>query len=497
MAGKTLRIAFSKQFGHLSHWIPPTMVSYPILSEKVPGIPTFIVNVGPERGWGKKKIVGDSLPPMADRTAFSDKIGIKTKQIIISCSRTVERLAGGVRISPMNLPDQSSAPQKRVAVFGSTGSIGTSTLDVVRHGRGRFVIGGLSAHSRLQELCEQAKEFSPDWIVATDEEKASRFAWPALPGTDVLVGKSALESIAQTSSVEIVVAAIVGLAGLKSTWAALESGKDVALANKETLVAAGPLVMELTRQKGCRLLPIDSEHNAIFQCLEAGNRDEIATIYLTASGGPFRDLPLEQMRTVSPEQALNHPTWSMGRKISVDSATMMNKALEIIEARWLFDLKPSQIEVVVHPQSIVHSMVEFIDGSVIAQMSPPDMKLPIQHALSYPERQEGSSPRLNFRESIQLEFAPPDRQRFPALDLGRKVASLAGTAGAVFNASNEIAVEAFLQNKILFTDIVTACQAVLEKHPFCPAPSFEQVLEADRWARQETEHWISTLSNLV
>ena len=392
----------------------------------------------------------------------------------------------------MNFPVPASNPPKKLALFGSTGSIGTSTLEVVRHASDRFELHGLSAHSQLDTLCAQALEFSPGWIVATDEERARAFDWPALPGTDILHGPSALEEIARTADFELLVAAIVGLAGLPSTWAALDSGKDIALANKETLVAAGPLVMDRIRQTGAQLLPIDSEHSAIFQCLRAGDPKEVDKVFLTASGGPCRNFSVEQLQKVTPEDALAHPTWAMGRKISVDSATMMNKTLEVIEARWLFNLEPSQIEVVVHPQSIVHSMVEFVDGSVVAQMSPPDMKLPIQYALSYPERFAGTASRFDFRNALNLEFFPPDPIRFPAVALARQVTEQAGTSGAVLNAANEVAVEAFLQNKILFTDIVAACQAILEQHACCPTPSFQQVLEADAWARQETKHWISS-----
>ncbi len=379
---------------------------------------------------------------------------------------------------------------KSIAIFGSTGSVGCSTLEVVRQLSDRLRVVGLSAHQNLDELCRQAREFKPAWIIATDCKRAEKFRWPSLPGTDVLIGHDQLQQRAADPGVHTVVAAIVGTAGLRSTWAALEAGKTVALANKETLVAAGPRVMELVCRTGGTILPVDSEHNAIFQCLQSGRRREVARIILTASGGPFRRWTREQMGRASSEQAVAHPNWEMGQKISVDSATMMNKALEIIEARWLFELDPGQIEVVVHPQSIVHSMVEFVDGSVIAQLSPPDMKLPIQHALTYPDRLEGPAEMLDFGQSMSLDFSPPDLSRFPALALGLQVARMAGTAGAVLNAANEAAVDAFLKQRIGFTDIVRACQSVLEHHPFHPHPTLDQIIDADRWAREEIGKWI-------
>jgi 1-deoxy-D-xylulose-5-phosphate reductoisomerase len=301
--------------------------------------------------------------------------------------------------------------------------------------------------------------------------------------------------------VDIVVAAVVGSAGLTGTWAALDAGKTVALANKETLVMAGPLVMKLAADRGAKILPVDSEHSAVFQLLSSYHaprelpisRNEMATvrrIILTASGGPFRDWTRTEMEQATVADALAHPTWQMGKKITIDSATMMNKALEIIEARWLFDLPPSQIDVVIHPQSIVHSLVEFNDGSVLAQMSPPDMKLPIQYALNWPQRLEGPARRLDLSEALRLDFEPPDEDRFPALQLGREVAALGGTAGAVLNAANEAAVAGFLAGDLSFVEIVPACRAVLESHSFSPAPTLDELLAVDRWARQEISRWI-------
>ena len=302
---------------------------------------------------------------------------------------------------------------KNIAVLGSTGSIGTSALEVITASRGELCALALAACSSTQLLLEQARQFRPRWVVVTDAEAAGRQDWDALPReTELLVGAEALERIVRAPEVDTVLAAIVGAAGLQSTWAAVEAGKRVALANKETLVMAGPLVMELAKRRGAEILPVDSEHSAVFQCLHSGRRDEVRRIILTASGGPFRNYTTDQMARVTVEQALAHPTWDMGPKITVDSATMMNKALEIVEARWLFDLEADQIDVAVHPQSIVHSLVEFHDGSVIAQMSPPDMRLPIQYALNYPRRVEGVSPRMDFSARSDSILSRPTRSDF-------------------------------------------------------------------------------------
>ncbi len=391
---------------------------------------------------------------------------------------------------PHPVADAEIAGRKTVAVLGSTGSIGVNTLEVARQLTDRIRVSGLSAHRNLDLLVQQTREFNPDWIVATNESCAKKYRWPKLPGTQLLIGHDQLDQLVTDVQTQVVVAAIVGTAGLRSTLAALQAGKTVALANKETLVAAGPLVMDLAARSDATILPVDSEHNAVFQCMQSGRRSEVHRVCLTASGGPFRNFSREQMQLVTAEQALAHPTWDMGQKISIDSATMMNKALEIIEARWLFDLSPDQIEVVVHPQSIVHSLVEFVDGSVIAQMSPPDMKLPIQHALTWPDRVTGPARRMMFQDAMSLEFRPPDIGRFPAIALGLQVARQAGTAGAVLNAANEAAVAAFLDRKIGFCDIVRACQDVLQQHAFEPQPTIEQILEMDRWAREETGKWI-------
>jgi 1-deoxy-D-xylulose-5-phosphate reductoisomerase len=413
------------------------------------------------------------------------------------------------------------SPVRRIAILGSTGSIGRSTLDVVRHSRGQFAVIALTANRSCEELCQQAAEFGPRLVVATDDEQAQAFDWSALPrGTELLIGQRSVEQVVRLPEVDVVVAAVVGSAGLTGTWAALNAGKTVALANKETLVMAGPLVTRLAADRGAKILPVDSEHSAVFQLLESERRPDphsrdhrsrsastngesarpmaaatyprtdLRRIILTASGGPFRDWTRSEMETATVADALAHPTWQMGKKITIDSATMMNKALEIIEARWLFDLPPSQIDVVIHPQSIVHSLVEFIDGSVLAQMSPPDMRLPIQYALTWPERVESPARRLDWSQSLRLDFEPPDEDRFPALRLGREVAALGGTAGAVLNAANEAAVASFLAGELSFTEIVPACRSVLESHSFSPAPTLDELLAVDRWARQEISRWI-------
>ena len=384
---------------------------------------------------------------------------------------------------------QSSDPL-RVAVLGSTGSIGTSTLDVIAASPERFSPFLLAAHRSTRSLLEQARACRPRWVVVVDPAAAAEIGAGALPeGTRLAVGPEALDDLVQSPEVDRVVSAIVGAAGLRSTWAALEAGKTVALANKETLVMAGPLAMRLAERTGGRIVPVDSEHSAIHQALRTGSADEVARIVLTASGGPFRTRPRDTFVHVTPEEALKHPTWSMGRKITIDSATMMNKALELIEARWLFGQPAAKLAVLVHPQSIVHSMVEFIDGSVIAQLSPPDMRLPIQYALSYPERIDGPARRFDFAQAMTLDFAPPDADRFPAVRLGHEAATRGGTAGAVLNAANEEAVRGFLDGAIRFTDIAEVCARVLDEHPFQPDPSLDDVRRLDAWARQEVVKW--------
>ena len=378
---------------------------------------------------------------------------------------------------------------RNIVVLGSTGSIGKSTLEVVAS-QDNFQIAAISAHTRLAEAAEQCRQHGIPVLVATDRTVASQFDRSLLPpGTELQVGDDAIEANVTRSDVEIVVSAIVGSAGLRGSWAAAEAGKRIALANKETLVVAGPQIMELANQRGATLIPVDSEHSAIFQSLQAGHRTDLERIVLTASGGPFRDLPLHEMQHVTVEQALQHPTWDMGPKITIDSATMLNKALEIIEARWLFDVGPDQIEVMIHPQSVIHSMVEFRDGSVIAQLSPPDMKLPIQYALTYPERTTGVAKKFDWTKSHELTFDPPDLERFPALSLGFEVAGKGGTAGAVLNAAKEKAVQLFIDRELAFHEIVGVCRDVLNHHDFDPSPSLDDLMQADAWARQEVDRW--------
>ena len=357
----------------------------------------------------------------------------------------------------------------------------------------RFSVVALTARSNLAVALRQAQQYRPRWIVAADVEESRQFDWAALPSeTELLAGAEALIMVAESHEVDTVVSAIVGSAGLRGTLAAVDAGKRVALANKETMVVAGSLVNRRVEKTGATLLPIDSEHSAVFQALAAGRRQDVQRVVLTASGGPFRQYDSRQLYSVTVEQALEHPTWEMGPKITIDSATMMNKALEIIEARWLFDLEPEQIDVVIHPQSIVHSMVEFVDGSVVAQLSPPDMRMPIQYALSYPERWPGPANRLDLTRSTQLDFHPPDFERFPAIPLGLEVAREGGTAGVVVNAANEAAVDKFLQGRLHFTEIVPACQAVLQNHNYDPNPSLDDLLSLDAWAREETNKWVCT-----
>ena len=373
---------------------------------------------------------------------------------------------------------------KNIAILGSTGSIGRSAVDVVRAVEGLNVVG-LSGHSQVGLLAKQAAEFQPEWVVCTDSHAASGYPQDASSAYEFHAGDQALIDLATRSNIDIALAAIVGIAGLPSAWAVIDAGKTLALANKETMVVAGQQLARRSQETGATILPVDSEHSAIFQALKSGQGREVSRIILTASGGPFRDFTTEQMKTVTVDQALAHPTWSMGQKNSIDSATMMNKALEIVEARWLFDVPASKLEVVVHPQSIVHSIVEFVDGSSIAQLSPPDMKLPIQYAFTYPDRVVGPCPKLDLTSTMTLELIPPDFERFPALRLGFEVAKFGGTAGAVMNAANEVAVDAFLKNEISFNDIVTACQEVVENHP-----TLDDLFAADHWARQEMSRWM-------
>jgi 1-deoxy-D-xylulose-5-phosphate reductoisomerase len=377
-----------------------------------------------------------------------------------------------------------------VVVLGSTGSIGTNCLDVIDQLSDRLEVIGLCAHSSWQTLFDQARRHRPRWACVTNPEIAARLDPKALGDSRLLCGLDGVRAMVSDPDVDVVVSAIVGAAGLEGTWAALEAGKTVAVANKETLVMAGPLVMELARQRGARILPVDSEHSALFQAMQGGKLHEVERVVLTASGGPFRGRSINELNEVTPDEALQHPTWRMGRKITVDSATLMNKALEVIEARWLFDLPPEKIDVIIHPESVIHSFVEFVDGSVLAQLSPPDMRLPIQYALTYPERVSGPARRLSWRELSTFHFEQPDHETFPAIQLGYEVARRGGTSGAVLNAANEAAVARFLAGELRFLDIPRACRDVLAHHAYSARPSLTELAALDRWARQEVGRWI-------
>jgi 1-deoxy-D-xylulose-5-phosphate reductoisomerase len=389
-----------------------------------------------------------------------------------------------------------------VAVLGSTGSIGVSTLDVLQRYPQRFRVIALSAHRNVERMAEQCRRGRPEYAVMVDPAAAHRLreqlaTMPDRP--EVLAGAEALELVAALPETDYVMAAIVGAAGLKSTLAAVQAGKRVLLANKEALVVAGDIVMRAAAVNGATLLPIDSEHNAIFQCMPPGCTGGLAgcgveRILLTASGGPFRDTPPESLAAVTPDQACAHPNWQMGRKISVDSATMMNKGLEIIEACWLFDTSPASIQVVIHPQSVVHSMVQYTDGSVLAQLGNPDMRTPIAHALAWPERMTSGVEPLDVFGVARLDFEPPEPARFPCLDLAYRAASEAGTAPVVLNAANEVAVAAFLEERIRFTEIAAVVARTMDALPAEPvdAGGLEHVLSVDGRAREVAERFART-----
>lgn len=379
-----------------------------------------------------------------------------------------------------------TTPQRRkVLLLGSTGSIGTSALKVARDIPDRMEIVGLAAQRSVEALVAQVHETGVKQVALTDEAAAAK-ARALLPAdVTVHVGTNGLVDLVRASEADMVLVAIVGVAGLAPALAAIEEGKHLAVASKEILVMAGEAVMEAARRKGVDILPVDSEHNAIFQCLEGHRGCEVSRVLLTASGGPFRQLPADQLPTVTLAQALKHPTWTMGRKITIDSATLFNKGLEMIEARWLFDVPMSRIEVVVHPQSIVHSMVEFTDNSVIAQLSHSDMCFPIQYAVTWPDRVPNNLRPLDFASLASLTFEAPRTQDFPALDLARHAGEIGGTLPAVLNAANEVAVEAFLNERTSFPAIWQTVARVMEKHQVIRHPSLEALIEADAWARRE------------
>lgn len=375
---------------------------------------------------------------------------------------------------------------KRVALLGSTGSIGTQALDVVRAQAGRFAVAALSAQSNAELLVRQAREFRPAAVVIGDEAKyaAVRTALAGQPETEVLAGSAALADVAARPDSDVVLTAMVGYAGLQPTVAAIRAGKDIALANKETLVVAGQLITDLVRQHGVRLLPVDSEHSAIFQCLVGEEQNPIEKIILTASGGPFRGRTAQELAQVTKAQALKHPNWDMGAKITVDSASLMNKGLEVIEAKWLFGLRNEQIDVVVHPQSIIHSLVQFEDGSLKAQLGLPDMKLPIQYALGYPQRLPNQFPRFSFLDYPQLTFEAPDQATFRNLPLAFEAMRRGGNAPCVLNAANEVAVAAFLRDEVGFlqmSDVVAEC---LGRVSYLAAPSLDDYVLTDQETRR-------------
>jgi 1-deoxy-D-xylulose-5-phosphate reductoisomerase len=378
---------------------------------------------------------------------------------------------------------------KRIVILGSTGSIGTSALDVISHLGDGYRVVGLSAHSQWEKLLEQVGQFGPGAVAVTDPE-AYREVERRLSGAGGPRLYRDMSELVRREDVDLVLAAVVGAAGLPAVFAAVEAGKTLALANKESLVVAGSLLVPLARKRGVKILPVDSEHSAIFQAMQCGRLGEVKRLILTASGGPFRNAPLHEIENATPADALNHPTWRMGSKITIDSATMFNKGLELIEACWLFDLPPEKIEIVIHPESVVHSMVEFVDGNVIAQLSPPDMRTPIQYAITYPERVASNSRKLDLSRPLALHFHPPDPQRFPALEIARDVARRGGTLGAVMNAANEVAVEAFTSGKIAFGMIWKTVAATIERHSVMASASLTDLMEADRWARRVAEEFI-------
>jgi 1-deoxy-D-xylulose-5-phosphate reductoisomerase len=387
---------------------------------------------------------------------------------------------------------------QRITVLGATGSIGLSTLDVIARHPERYQVFALSGYSRIDQLLALCVLHRPAYAVVPNGEAAVRLREglaAAGCATEVLEGEAGLCEVAVAPEVDAVMAAIVGAAGLRPTLAAVEAGKKVLLANKEALVMSGALFMEAVRRSGAVLLPIDSEHNAIFQCLP-GDYDRglsqvgVRRILLTASGGPFRETPQADLADVTPEQACAHPNWSMGRKISVDSASMMNKGLELIEACWLFDAAPDKVEVVVHPQSVIHSLVDYVDGSVLAQLGNPDMRTPIANALAWPERIDSGVAPLDLFAIARLDFQAPDELRFPCLRLARQAAEAGNSAPAVLNAANEVAVDAFLERRIRFPEIAGMIEQVLAQEPVVPVPSLDAVFAADQRARELSREWL-------
>ncbi len=384
---------------------------------------------------------------------------------------------------------------KKISILGATGSIGTSTLDVIRRNQSTFGVTALSAGRNLPLLKDQIEEFAPKVVAVIDERHADelRETLGRSCKTKILHGAEGYKEVAALGESDMVVSAIVGAAGLLPTVAAIEAGKDIALANKETMVMAGRLVVEKALSRGVKIIPVDSEHSAIFQCISGNNRNTIRRIILTASGGPFFRLDRDNLSNVTPDDALRHPNWEMGKKITIDSATMMNKGLEVVEARWLFGVDIERIDIIVHPQSIIHSMVEYIDGSLIGQLGLPDMRGPISYALFYPEREGIAGPGLNLADIAKLEFFSPDVDMFPSIGLAYRAAQEGGTMPVVLNASNEVAVAAFLSKDIGFTEIPLVVEKTLDHCvPFEPE-SLDDVIMADEWGRSEAETIIEAM----
>ncbi len=374
---------------------------------------------------------------------------------------------------------------KNVVLLGSTGSIGTSTIKVAEDLPDRIRLVGLAAGGNAELLMQQTMRYRPEAISLHDGTKANELRIALGTTTQVYSGPDGLIKLATMPAADIVLIAIVGTAGLQPALAAIRAGKDIAVASKEILVMAGEIVMSEARKHGVRVLAVDSEHSAIFQCLEDKPPSSVRTLWLTASGGPFRATPRQDFSNITVERALKHPSWVMGRKITIDSATLFNKGLEMIEARWLFGIEIERVQVVVHPQSVVHSMVEFIDGSILAQLSTPDMCLPIQYALTFPERVSNQRVRTNLAKLGSLTFEEPDRERFPALNLARRAGEVGGTLPSVLNAANEVAVEAFCNGKISFEQISHVVERTMDRHRVVEHPSLDEVLAADAWARSE------------
>jgi 1-deoxy-D-xylulose-5-phosphate reductoisomerase len=383
---------------------------------------------------------------------------------------------------------------KKISILGSTGSIGVNTLEVIRQFPGRFQVVGLAGGHNVELLRKQALEFRPELVSVAESKVAQRLsAELKSEGIEVLHGEDGHVAVATLPNAEMILSAMVGALGFIPTLSAISAGKDVALANKETLVVAGPIIAQEVSRNRVRLLPVDSEHSAIWQCLEGQKKESIRKLILTASGGPFFRRDLSTFESITVAEALEHPNWRMGKKITIDSATLMNKGLEMIEAHYLFDEPAEKLEVIVHPQSLVHSMVEFVDGSVIAQLGTADMKIPIQLALTYPDRWENQLPSINLAKVRVLEFYEPDHKKFPCLQLARNALSTGGTMTAVLNAANEVAVENFLAGKLPFPAICRLVEVAMEKHSVKRDPTLEDVLQADQWARNQASSYIAQM----